>query len=100
MALQFSSPQIHMASTRIFPSKCNGGGEVAMRDLSFTTFSLSKRTWTSLKVVPLFEGGWLILLHSVSIVRLFVWSRPPSIKEDNYPSDHDLMSIKSTSVDT
>src|SRR5260221_14303755 len=65
MALKFSSPQIDRASKRIVPCKFNGGGEVVMRDLSFTTFSLSKRTWTSLKVShpPSKKGKNFKLIH-------------------------------------
>src|SRR5258708_12216482 len=38
--------------------------------------SLSKRTLTSLKVVPLFEAGSLTLSHSVILVLLFLFPSP------------------------
>src|SRR5258708_1146861 len=66
MALQFSSPQIHMASTRIFPSKCNGGREFVMMDFSFTPFSLSNSTCPTSKVFPQLKKDHVTCLINLS----------------------------------
>src|SRR5258708_14255105 len=63
---------IWRAQEYFLASVMGGGGSdegLVFYDL-LSLSSLSNRTWTVLKVVPLFEGGWLPFLHSVSLGRL------------------------------